>query len=76
MFAPEKTRFRKCFTEILQLEDAVMEGKKLAKEDGPKAEESKLLGKRRTLDAAPTTEARRKKEESINKIIDKEVEYF
>jgi hypothetical protein len=76
MFAPEKTRFRKCFTEILELEDAVLEGKKLAKEDGSKSEESKLLGKRKTLDAAPTPEARRKKEETLNKIIEKEVEYF
>jgi hypothetical protein len=74
MFAPEKTRFRKCFTEILELEDAVAEGKKLAKED-PMSSGSKVLGKRKG-DGAPSSDSRRRKTEQINKLVEHEVDNF
>lgn len=56
MFAPEKTRFRKCFTEVLVLDDAVALGKKLRKVDPPRS----LATKRKRTEVALEEKEKRK----------------
>lgn len=66
MFAPEKTRFRKCFTEILMLKDAVNQGKMLKKEDLPK--ELSLAGDRKRKRRDFTEEREMQKQKFIKEL--------